>query len=468
MKICGYCGNEYDEKEIRCPVCGSKLLKHTKGAETAADEYRRIEEEIKNKRKSRSMILGIGVGIIALIIFIAIASVVNYFNDPQRDIDKESKRLYEVAVQQIKDGDYDDAIETLDDINVSWSEYSKVEGKKIEAVKGHLTNKIEQYEASGDYAAVITYINRNIEDIDADAEISKIYDDSVEKYKANLMKKVDEYVRANDFTSAKSLLLTASNIIGDDNEIQDRLTDVSKKEILSTVTSYENDGNYAEAISYIYGNLEKIDNDSEILMKLSNCEQKYRDNIITTAENAYKSEGYQDAIEILKEALNILKKDDILLEQIEKYENLAPVSLLDLNAFYSDYDGGLDGRKKQIQSMKDKLGNTYENVLEYTYGDKEARDIYVINKEYKKFKGTLFVPEDRNANHDDWAYQDPFYFSVYGDDVLLYKSPKMTSKQYPVDFEIDISGVEQLSINWHGGACTWDYEICLSNAFLYK
>lgn len=468
MKICGYCGNEYDEKEIKCPVCGSKLLKHTKGAETAADEYRRIEEEIKNKRKNRSLILGIGVGVIALTIFIAIFSVVNYFNDPQRDIDKESKRLYEVAVQQIKDGDYDDAIETLDDINVSWSEYSKVEGKKIEAVKGQLTNKIEQYEAAGDYEAVITYINGNIEDIDTDAEISKIYDDSVEKYKADLMKKVDEYVGDNDFTSAKSLLLTASNIIGDDNEIQDRLTDVSKKEILSTVTSYENNGNYAEAISYIYENLEKIENDSEILMKLSNCEQKYRDNIITTAENAYKSEGYQDAIEIIKEALNILKEDDILLEQIEKYENLAPVSLLDLNAFYSDYDGGLDGRKKQIQSMKDKLGNTYENVLEYTYGDKEARDIYVINKEYKKFKGTLFVPEDRNANQDDWSYQDPFYFSVYGDDVLLYKSPKMTSKQYPVDFEIDISGVEQLSINWHGGACTWDYEICLSNAFLYK
>lgn len=163
-----------------------------------------------------------------------------------------------------------------------------------------------------------------------------------------------------------------------------------------------------------------------------------------------------------------MKEDTILIEQIEKYENLAPVSLLDLKTFYSDYDGGLDGSKKQIKSIEDKLGNTYENVLEYTYGDEEARDIYVINREYKTFKGTLFVPQDRKATYDDWSYMDQFYFSVYGDDDLLYRSPQMTSKQYPVDFEIDISGVEQLSINWEGGACTWDYEICLSNAFLYK
>lgn len=468
MKICGYCNNEYDEKEIKCPVCGSKLLKHTKGAETAADEYRRIEEEIKNKRKSRSMILGIGAGVIVLIIFIAIFSVVNYVNDPQRDIDKEAKQLYEIAVQQIKEGDYESAIETLDDINVSWSDYSKVEGKKIEAVKGQLTDTIAQYESVGDYESVITYINGNIDDIEADAEISQIYNNSVQKYKADVIKKADEYIEINDYTSAKSVLMTASNVIGNDSEIEDKLSDVSKKEILATVTVYENEQKYAEAITYIYDNLEIIENNSEILMKLSNCEQKYREEVIAAAEKSYETEGYQASVKMLKDALNILKEDSILLEQVEKYEGLAPVSLLELSTFYSDYDGGMDGRKKQIQSMKDKLGNVYENVLEYTYGSKESRDIYVINKMYKTFKGTIFVPEDRNANQDDWSYQDPFYFSVYGDDVLLYKSPKMTSKQYPVDFEIDISGVEQLSINWHGGACTWDYEICLTNAFLYK
>lgn len=468
MKICGYCNNEYDEKEEKCPVCGSKLLKHTKVAEAAADEYRRIEEEIKHKRKIRSTILGIGAGVIVLIIFIAIFSIVGYFNDPQRDIDKEAKQLYEIAVQQIKEGDYDSAIETLNDINVSWSDYSKVEGKKIEAVKGQLTNTIAQYESVGDYESIITYINGNIEDIKADAELHQIYKDSVQKYKADVIKKVDEYIGVSDYTSAKSILMTASNVIGNDSEIEDKLSDVSQKEILATVTVYENEQKYAEAIAYVYDNLEIIEHNSDILMKLSSCEQKYRDVVIGEAENSYNEEGYQAAIKVLKNALSVLKEDAILLEQVEKYEGLAPVSLLNLSTFYSDYDSGTWGRKKQVQSMKDKLGNTYENCLEYTYGFKKSRDIYVINKQYKKFTGIIFVPEDRRTDADTWSNNDFGYFSIYGDDVLLYTSPRMTSKQYPVTFEVDITEVEQLSINWNGGAGTWDYEIGLTNAFLYK
>lgn len=41
---------------------------------------------------------------------------------------------------------------------------------------------------------------------------------------------------------------------------------------------------------------------------------------------------------------------------------------------------------------------------------------------------------------------------VYGDGKLLYDSPKITSGVRPVDFEVDISGVDEFTIEING---TW-------------
>lgn len=478
MKICGYCGNEYDEREIECPVCGSKLLKHTKGAETAADEYRRIEEEFKNKRKSRSRILGIGVGGIVLIFLIISFSVVRYFNNPQRDIDKEAKRLYEIAAQQIKNEDYDAAIETLDDINASWSEYSKVEGKKIEAVKGQFASQIEKYNSTGEYESIITYINENIENVQTDTEISQIYNDAVQKYKGEEMKKVDEYIASNDYTSAKSVLLTAFNIIENDSEIEEKLTDVNQKEILQTVIKYENEQEYTEAIEYIYDNLESVENNSEILLKLSDCEQKYRESILNDAESTCQADGYEAAIKVIDQALVLLKNDEILLKEKNRYEAMAPVALVDLKAFHDDY-----GENKQVGiSLNDKLGNSYLNCIEYMGGSSTfwgenidtfgKRDIYVIKGEYTTFKATVFVPEERSSYWDTEISNEnkrkgSFTLRIFGDGKLLYQSPLMITTQYPVEVDIDITGVEQLAFSWATFSDVTS-EIGLANAYLYK
>ena len=38
----------------------------------------------------------------------------------------------------------------------------------------------------------------------------------------------------------------------------------------------------------------------------------------------------------------------------------------------------------------------------------------------------------------------------------------------PVNFSISVSGVDQLKFTWSGGPPTWDQEIGLGNAFLFK
>ena len=272
MKICGYCNNEYDDKEKKCPVCDSTILKHTKNTTSAKAEYERIEQEIKIRRKKRSMILGIGVGAIAIIVVVIIISIVSFINNPQRAIDKEAKEKYDSAVGYISQEEYDLAIKALDEIDTSWSGYDKVAGMRTEAVKGQLTSKLTQYESTGDYESVISYINENVDDINADAEIKQIYDNSVTQYKSAVLTKADEYVSNGDYSAATSVLTTAIRVISSDSELENKMSEVGKAGILAQVKEYKNNGGYAEAIQYVNDNMDIVGNDSEILIELSSCE----------------------------------------------------------------------------------------------------------------------------------------------------------------------------------------------------
>lgn len=189
MKVCGYCNNEYNDSEPKCPVCGSTLLKHNKHSDSAEAELKRIKEEIERKRKSRSLIIGIGAAAIVLAIVIAIFSITCYVTDPQRDIAKEANELVSQAEQQLNDGNYDEAIDILNRVNPEWDNYGKVETLRTKAVRGRLTATVSQYQASGDYEGVIEFINTNVSDINSDPEIKKIYDDSVAKYKEIVIQK---------------------------------------------------------------------------------------------------------------------------------------------------------------------------------------------------------------------------------------------------------------------------------------
>ena len=128
------------------------------------------------------------------------------------------------------------------------------------------------------------------------------------------------------------------------------------------------------------------------------------------------------------------------------------------------------------------MGNSYLNCIQYSGGSQwfmgddvdtySKRDIYVIGKKYSTFKATLFVPKDRTSIWDTeildtYKSKGSFTFRIFGDGKLLYQSPLMISTQYPVEIEVDVNGVDQLSFSW----ATFNdvsAEIGLANAYLYK
>ena len=137
----------------------------------------------------------------------------------------------------------------------------------------------------------------------------------------------------------------------------------------------------------------------------------------------------------------------------------ATSSLLDVPLLKSTY------KSRDIDEYYDKLGNSYPNALYYGYGYSDDVDIYVLSKEYSSFTGTIFVPEDRYSHDDEIS---GLRIIIYGDDKRIYTSPQMQATSYPVDFCIDVRGVDQLKIYYEGGASTWDRPIGLANLVLTR
>ena len=98
--------------------------------------------------------------------------------------------------------------------------------------------------------------------------------------------------------------------------------------------------------------------------------------------------------------------------------------------------------------MTDNYGNTYNPnrviTIHHNGGCGAATIEYYFASSYKTLTGIIYIPEVSKS-----ASGTP-YVEIYGDDILLYELPEITSKEHPINFEVDISNVEFLLIRIDG------------------
>lgn len=350
-----------------------------------------------------------------------------YMNDPQRKIDKKAEELYADALGCIERKEYDQAFATLDQIDVYWSDYSKVAGKRAEAVKKQQMERLETYRQAGDYGAVISYMDEHIEDKDSDEEMKAIYADSVQQYKEETLKKADESVTAGDYAAALSFLATAEKVIGEDETLEAKENEVKKAEIVHGMEEFKNTGDLAGEIKYINENMDQIGTDSEILLELSNCENSFRGQIVTEAKAAYDTGGYEAALEKVNYGLSVLNNDDSLLKEKEKYSALAPVYLMDLSPYV--------GELWSDENVSDNMGNTYARSFCTCVNESATYD---LGGKYTVFKGTVAVTkadEDREMGS----------IKIIGDGRVL-KEISLSASTKPAKISVDITGISDLEV----------------------
>lgn len=122
-------------------------------------------------------------------------------------------------------------------------------------------------------------------------------------------------------------------------------------------------------------------------------------------------------------------------------------NLMDMNYFYREgeqgprWDVNWDSiRKVYTTGIKDNVGNMYYDGFAFTNWCSSGFYVYNIDQKYKAFKGIIALTE---------ADKDTSYLlmvKIYGDNKLLYTSPRMTKGSYPVKFDVNVTGVNQLKI----------------------
>lgn len=433
MKVCGYCNNEYNDAEPKCPVCGSTLLKHNKHSDPAEAELKRIKDEIERKRKSRSLIIGIGAAVIILAIVIAISSITGYVTDPQRDIAKESKELFVQAENQFDNKDYDAVIDTLDQINPEWDDYADVEALRVEAVRSQLTTKVAEYQATGNYQGIIIFIQENVADINSDSEIKAAYNDAVQKYVTAVITEADEHLGTANYDSARTVLNTAVVLVGEDVNITAKLAEIENAEILATIKTHEDNGDYISLVSYLQG---VVTYDSSYVALLDQYTQMLVDTTLSTAQTYADNRQFTEAIQVITQTQQVYDCPE-LQEASVTYGSCLPRALTECYLIDSeDAEIGI--------SIADCFGTNYDNVLAFSdsWGNPDGGfAVFHLDKRFVNLSG-CFIGSDN-------LYQDmQVSCKIYGDGKLLYESPKLGRTSSPDIINLDVAGVDQLRVEY--------------------
>lgn len=74
------------------------------------------------------------------------------------------------------------------------------------------------------------------------------------------------------------------------------------------------------------------------------------------------------------------------------------------------------------------------------HNDQTDSRVYVLNKEYLRFKGIIALPY---GDKDDSGISS---MKIYGDDKLLFQSKEITKGYIPQKFDLHVTGVAHLKI----------------------
>ena len=130
---------------------------------------------------------------------------------------------------------------------------------------------------------------------------------------------------------------------------------------------------------------------------------------------------------------------------------------------YFDSNGSVDGPF----DAKDNFGVEHYNSYEiHTSGDDDAYVTYRTDGKYNHLRGTFFLLYEYKSSDKERK------FRVYNDDNQIIYTANITHASDPVDFDIDISGIKNLKLEFCTDATTfnafWARDCAFTNVTISK
>ena len=177
------------------------------------------------------------------------------------------------------------------------------------------------------------------------------------------------------------------------------------------------------------------------------------------------TEATQCDLAVLTEKENILVKNGDSLNEVNlvnlelpEEKSLISMPLVATNKYYRD----------DLSAGMDIKGNTFVNAIEYNFVDNpfdeekySKCDTWYLGGNYSKFTGTWYFPQEQ-------VQSGTADIRLIGDGNVIYENADLNSENVQIDFDIDVSGIKLLSIEYYGVCDITDVLFGVSNAYLYK
>jgi len=139
--------------------------------------------------------------------------------------------------------------------------------------------------------------------------------------------------------------------------------------------------------------------------------------------------------------------------------------------YLGEMSGKLEYPSAELISMKDVNGYTYKsNQLVDNYGNNYATACYIsttsfpakyiLDMKYTKFKGVVYVPEDSRIENA--------HISIMADGKTLFTTPQMESTSRPVEFDLNVTGCNILTISYDYSYHSGGGQLHLGDAGFYQ
>ena len=329
-RYCPKCNCKYDVSRKFCEKCGAQLQEVIEIK--LEDSKMHNNHTMESRKETNKLLISI---FVVLVIFIVGGTVfaLYYFSPKEKMLRMLDAGEYEAAVQiyeqeldgnteakekligsleervlQIQDDfmdkniDYDTArsiLTTIAEMNIDISSY-----REVSTYIDNLQQSREAYQKAENFRVMEDYVEA-IHQYGLVNEVDENYSDAISKisiceqsYKINILAKAEAFVAEGNYYDAVQLLINASRVLVDDNDIETLIIMYKKDEIIAEMKKYEQGGDYAGAIAYGRTHQDEINSDPELLSFLDSYINLYRNEILLQAEYAFENEGYISAINV--------------------------------------------------------------------------------------------------------------------------------------------------------------------------
>lgn len=265
--------------------------------------------------------------------------------------------------------------------------------KKLDEVKASKKayNDAEKQYSSNQYAAAITNYKKVVKDDENYSSAVSKLEQAILNYRNTALSEAATSVSEGDYNSAIKTLETALVILEKDDVVEKRIREYkksastkSRQEIIDTADKYVYRNEYALAAKTVKDameNNEALKDDETLKNALNGYLERLRESLSADIDSIIASGDYSDAGSTLKEAQDLLGKDDaVIVENKAKLIGKIPVYLDELEPSSSEewkYNSGV---------AVDSFGTDRSKEDNYIILNTKSSATYVLPSGYNTFK----------------------------------------------------------------------------------